>query len=303
MREAAGIWPKPIVDRWASLADVARGAARLVDARDVGSPRARAARVEGLRHLVFVWTFSIDAKPHVIGAVLKRNDLGIILKTHNGVEWMSKYDRSPFAVTGPGQVATLARYYEEAGVPFHAWTVIKGIDVTREAQMAAEVLDAGARSLFIDLEPFDRFWQGDAADAVRYGRELRRRAPNGRVVLSVDPRPWVIERLPMKEFAAFSDEIAPQQYWHSFDTTPNREGFAQVGFWVPPGGVTPESLNEVSARIHGGYGLPSGPFRRRCSTVPDARAVTCPSPGSLTGSARDRLHRSRGRPCRRGARR
>jgi hypothetical protein len=36
MREAAGIWPKPIVDRWASLADVARGAARLVDGPDVG---------------------------------------------------------------------------------------------------------------------------------------------------------------------------------------------------------------------------------------------------------------------------
>ncbi|HXJ83218.1 MAG TPA: hypothetical protein VMS64_31600 [Candidatus Methylomirabilis sp.] len=266
MRETASIPPNPIAGRWASLVRVAGRAARLVAGHGVGSLRARAERVEGPRHLVFVWQFAIDAQPHVIGAVLQRNGLGLILKTHHGVEWMSKFDTSPFAVTGPGQITTLAHYYEEAGVPFHAWTVVKGIDVAREAQMAAHVLEAGARSLFVDLEPFDGFWEGTSTDAVRYGRELRRLAPDGHVVLSVDPRPWVIERLPLKEFVAFSNEIAPQQYWRSFDTASNRERFAHAGFRVPPGGVTPEFLNDISTRTLGGYGLPFNPIGQGAAT-------------------------------------
>jgi hypothetical protein len=212
-----------------------------------------------LRHLVFVWKFSVDGKPNVIGTVLKRNNLGILLKTHNGVEWMSKYDKSPFAVTGPDQIAALARYYEEAGVPFHAWSVVKGIDVAREAQMAAEVLQAGARSLVLDVEPHGGFWEGTRADAVKYGRDLRRLAPRGHIVLSVDPRPWAMEQLPMREFAVFADEIAPQQYWHSFDTPASRQSFAHVGFPVPPRGVTPEFLNDLSARTLDAYGLPLSP--------------------------------------------
>ncbi len=249
MRDAAPIPLRPIRGRWASLLDRA----------GLRPHPPRTARGEGLKHLVFVWKFSVDGQPQAIGAVLERNNLGILLKTHSGVEWMSKYDPSPFAVTGPDQIATLARYYEEAGVPFHAWTVVKGVDVAREARMAAEVLEAGARSLVVDLEPHDRFWQGTAADAARYGRDLRRLAPDGRVVLSVDPRPWAMAQVPMAEFAAFADEIAPQQYWRSFDTPTDRERFTRAGFPVPPRGVTPEFLNDVSAKTLGGYGLPLSP--------------------------------------------
>ena len=63
----------------------------------------------------------------------------------------------------------------------------------------------------------------------------------------------------MREFVAFADEIAPQQYWHSSDTPAGRESFAQVGFPVPPRGVTPEFLNDLSARTLDAYGLPLSP--------------------------------------------
>jgi LysM repeat protein len=195
---------------------------------------------------VWVWQFSADAAPNIIGSDLRDNNLGLILKTHDGIEWMAQYDKSPFAVTGPKQTETLVRYYEDAGVPFHAWCVLKGIDPVREARMAADVLSAGARSIFLDLEPHSGFWQGTAREAEMFGQELRRLQPNGWVVVSIDPRPWILNQVPLAQFAAFSNMLAPQQYWRTFDTQANYDKFAQSGFPVPAGGVTPEFLTDLS---------------------------------------------------------
>lgn len=210
---------------------------------------------DAVRHLIWVWQFNVDSAPNVIGSTLRDHNLGILLKTHDGIEWMSQYDKSPFAVSGPRQVETLARYYEDAGVPFHAWSVVKGIDPVREARMAADILNAGARSLWLDLEPHDGFWRGTPGDALIFGNELRRHSPNGWIVTSIDPRPWVVARLPMAEFAAFSQMLAPQQYWKTFNTQANFDRFAQSGMPVPPGGITPEFLNDVSHVVLAPYGL------------------------------------------------
>jgi LysM repeat protein len=220
-----------------------------------GAKPARAAANDP-HHLVWVWQFTTDAAPNLVGQKLRDHKLGLVLKTHDGLEWMSKYDKSQFAVSGPAQIRTLAKYYEGIGVPFHAWAVVHGVNPQREAQMAAEVLEAGARSLYLDVEPYAGFWRGSPADAEAYGRELRRLQPNGRVVLSLDPRPWVVERIPVKEFAAFSNEIAPQQYWRTFNTPANHTRFAETGFPVPREGVTPEFLVHVSNSVLSKFGLP-----------------------------------------------
>jgi LysM repeat protein len=233
-----------------------------------GVPAAEAApRPNDPHHLVWAWQFSVDAAPNFIGARLRDNNLGLLLKTHDGIEWMGQYDKSPFAVSGPAQVQTLARYYEDAGVPFHAWAVLKGIDVIREARMAADVLGAGVRSLYLDIEPFDGFWRGSGADALAFGKELRRLQPNARVVASVDPRPWIVQRLPLREFASFSNEIAPQNYWRSFNTQPNRDKYAQSGYPTPAEGVTPEFLADVANAVYGGYGLPISPVGQGAGDV------------------------------------
>jgi LysM repeat protein len=122
--------------------------------------------------------------------------------------------------------------------------------------MAAEVLAAGARSIYLDVEPHAGVWRGTPAAAAEYGRELRRLQPNAQVVLSLDPRPWTFERLPMSQFVEFSDLIAPQQYWRTFNTPPNYERFAQTGFPVGPEGVTPEHLLNVSNQTLGTLGRP-----------------------------------------------
>jgi LysM repeat protein len=235
----------------ATLAAGIGGAAAL----RAGTRAARAAP-GGNHHLAWVWQFSIDGEPNAIGQKLRDHGLGIMLKTHDGVTWMAEYDTSKYAVTGQPQVQVLANYFEGAGVPFHAWCVLHGTDPIEEARMAAAVLLSGARSIFLDVEPHAGFWRGTAQDAVRFGQELRRLAPDKEVHLSVDARPWLRDAIPLKEFAGFINSVAPQQYWKTFDTPANYEKYAAAGHPVPPEGLTPEFLLSVTHAVWGNLGLP-----------------------------------------------
>ncbi|HLG12400.1 MAG TPA: LysM peptidoglycan-binding domain-containing protein [Dehalococcoidia bacterium] len=218
--------------------------------------RPASAAPDGNFHLAWVWQFSTDGEPNAIGQKLRDYGLGILLKTHDGVTWMAEYDTSKYAVTGQPQVQVLANYFEGAGVPFHAWCVLHGTDPIEEARMAAAVLLSGARSLFLDVEPHQGFWRGTAQDAVKFGQELRRLAPDKEVHLSVDARPWLRDAIPLKEFGGFINSIAPQQYWRTFDTPANYEKYAAAGHPVPSEGLTPEFLLSVTHAVYGNLGMP-----------------------------------------------
>ena len=221
-----------------------------------GPARVARAAPDGNFHLVWVWQFSTDAEPNTIAARMRDHGLGIILKTHDGVEWMSEYDTSEYAVSGHPQVQTLSKYFEDAGVPFHAWCVLHGDKPIEEARLAAAVLLSGARSLFLDVEPHGGFWRGTPADATTFGQELRRLAPDAEVVLSIDARPWLKNAIPLKEFLPFINAIAPQHYWRTFDTQANYDKYRQAGFPVPSGGITPEFLLATTLAAYGDVQMP-----------------------------------------------
>jgi len=201
-------------------------------------------------HRVWLWQFSTDGAPETVAANLGANQLGVMVKTHDGIDWMSKYDHSLSAISGPAQVERVARIFEKEGVPVHAWSVIKGVDPIREAQMAAEVLAAGAHSLTLDLEGSSGFWVGSRDDALRFGDELRRLTPYGRVDISIDPRPWRIYlNVPMDEFVVYTDAIWPQLYWDTFNTTGNYNAYIAAGYPLGPEGMTPEYLLDTTRTI------------------------------------------------------
>jgi LysM repeat protein len=185
-----------------------------------------------------VWQFRHDGDPAQIRDTLAAHGLGVVLKTHDGTNWMSRYDSTPHAIRDAGTVEHFANFFEQAGVPFHAWAVVKGTNPAREAQLASDVLNAGARSLFLDLEPYSGFWAGTRESAARLGEELRYRQPHARLSTTIDPRPWQIDQIPLAEFAAFTDEIAPQVYWQMFGTAPNARQYAATGTPVSVGGIT-----------------------------------------------------------------
>lgn len=200
-------------------------------------------------HRAFVWQFASDGALDDIAARLQGTNIGVVIKSHDGLDWMSTYDHAPDAITGAQRLKNVGLYFEDRGIPFHAWCVVKGTDPVREAQLAAEVLATGARSLTIDLEGYAGFWSGSPADAIAYGNELRRLNPFGRVDISIDARPWRLGDVPLREFVAFTDGIWPQLYWDTFNTSDNVNGYNQAGLPVGSGGITPEFLVESTQRI------------------------------------------------------
>ena len=211
-------------------------------------------------HLAWVWQFQHDGAREEIRDVLAAHGLGIAIKTHDGTDWMSKYDDSSEAITGPASIGALAQYFEDGGVPFHAWGVLHGEDPITEATRAAQVLDAGARSMIVDLEAHSGFWRGTTADAERYGEELRRLQPSAFVGTSIDARPWEVPRIPMAEFAQFTDAVAPQVYWSAFDNANNIAKYRLAGDEPPEEGVTPRFALQSAVRAVSDFGLPVHPI-------------------------------------------
>jgi hypothetical protein len=109
----------------------------------------------GNHHLAFVWQFDDDGSPWEIRDRLAYLGMGILLKSHDATTWMARWDRTGHAIDGGAKVRELANFFESGGVPFHVWGVVKGLDPIGEAHMAAEVLNNGARSFVVDLEPSD----------------------------------------------------------------------------------------------------------------------------------------------------
>ena len=202
-----------------------------------------------LTHFGWVWSFEEDGSPELIRDILAAHGLGVVVKTHDGAAWMSEFDPSPDAVSGPAQVSRLAAFFEAGGVPFHAWYNTHGLDPGAEAEMAADVLSAGARSLFIDLEAHGGFWEGTPQGALKIGESLRRRHPDAWLSLSIDPRPWQIGRIPLAEFSTFSNEISPQIYWGHFRDQTNLDRFRSAGF-------DPGSLEGITPRFVLGAAMP-----------------------------------------------
>ena len=73
------------------------------------------------QHLAWVWQFQHDGDPEQIRDTLAASGMGVVVKTHDGDRWMSRYDRTASAISGPRIVESLANFFEQGGVPFHAW--------------------------------------------------------------------------------------------------------------------------------------------------------------------------------------
>ena len=178
-------------------------------------------------------------------------------------------------------------------MPFHAWCVVKGHDAVREAELAAQVIESGARSLFLDLEAHKGFWDGSSIDALVYGSELRRRVPDAFISTSIDPRPWQIDLVPIEEFAAFSDELAPQVYWSVFGSVGHLALYAREGL-APANGVIDGAFIEGSRTV-GAESVSTFRFGTSSPSVFALLRNTEPRPDAYTVAAGDTLSALAGR--------
>ena len=145
-------------------------------------------------------------------------------------------------------------------MPFHAWCVVKGVDVEQEVNLATGVLRSGARSLFIDLESYPGFWAGTRTAAQQYVDGIRRVHPAATIIVTVDARPWEIDRIPLQEFASAANALAPQVYWSDFATQPNVEKYRAAGADPGANGITPTFALDIAARKLAQFRLPLHPI-------------------------------------------
>ena len=215
-----------------------------------------------ITHNMWVWRFDVDGDHQDVLGRVRDSGMGVLLKCFEGPDWMARHDNSPTSVRGPAQVRWFAEFFESAGVPFHAWGVVKGQDPVGEAQVASEVLNSGARSMTFDLEPPENqhYWHGTAESALQFGFEMRSRQPMAQLAVAPDARPWQIDAVPTAEFATFVNAIMPQSYWQTFNSPANHRYLAERGYNVGHEGVTPELILQATADKLAPFGLPVRPI-------------------------------------------
>ncbi|MCA0452978.1 MAG: peptidoglycan DD-metalloendopeptidase family protein [Chloroflexi bacterium] len=157
-----------------------------------------------------------------------------------GAQWQGYWDtKRSLAIDGPSSidrwVQTLAKYNME----FHAWCVPKGSHLEAETNILIQACTRpGVKSLILDVEPYDGFWQG-GRDGIRpFMTRIRRAIPGSfHIGMSIDPRKAHYDSIFPAEWFPFVNSIHPQDYWATFRRTPEetlRETFEVWGSYGKP---------------------------------------------------------------------
>ncbi len=157
-----------------------------------------------------------------------------------GAQWQGYWDtKRSLAIDGPQSidrwVETLAKY----GMEFHAWCVPKGSHLEAETNIIIQACTRpGVKSLILDVEPYDGFWEGGREGIRPFMTRIRRAVPGSfHIAMSVDPRKAHYESIYPTEWFPFVNSIHPQDYWATFRRTPEdtlRETFEVWGSYGKP---------------------------------------------------------------------
>ena len=220
------------------------------------------------------WHYRADTasstSPTWIALEMKRRTpaaAGIIVKVAHGHTWEGpKNSIHPLAIHGPDDVARWASRLAAHSLDLHIWATPVGADPQREAMIVAQAANApGVKSVILDVEPYDGFWQGDAAAAERYMTTLVCSVSHDlHIGMSVDSRN--VGKLRAIHFdtwkASGIDSLHPQVYWHDFGL---------------PFGIALHECTETLA----GTGLPIYPV---LGTYPNPRTGVAVPPEQLTAA-------------------
>lgn len=153
------------------------------------------------------------------------------VKTSDGEYWQGEFDTDrDLAIDSVASVDKWVRILEANGLEFHAWAVVKGQNITAEADRIIEVCNRpGVRSMVLDIEPFQGFWTV-GRDPIRPLMTRIRRGVGGRfhIAMAVDPRPQHYQSIFPDEWRPFVNSVHLQLYWNTFQrpvTTVLDEGF------------------------------------------------------------------------------
>jgi murein DD-endopeptidase MepM/ murein hydrolase activator NlpD len=180
---------------------------------------------------VAIWHWKGQSVPEntieELAANIKRlapNVNAVWVKTSDGSNWMGDFDTSQMAIHGPDDVKRWVQVLADHGLEFHAWCVPQGLDVAAETSIIADVCNVpGVKSMILDVEPYQGFWQGER-DGVRPYMMAIRRAIGGdyHIGMTVDPRSQHFQSIFPDEWFPFVNSIHTQSYWATFRKTPEQ---------------------------------------------------------------------------------
>jgi murein DD-endopeptidase MepM/ murein hydrolase activator NlpD len=157
--------------------------------------------------------------PHVTEVFVKTNDY----TPQSGARWQGHWDtKRSLAIDGPASIDRWVQVLGRYGLNFHAWCVVRGLDVTAETNLIVQAcLRPGVRSMILDVEPYAGFWSGGRSGIRPYMLRIRRQIPGAfHIGMSVDPRAHHYASIYPEEWFPFVNSVHPQVYWATFRNTP-----------------------------------------------------------------------------------
>lgn len=142
----------------------------------------------------------------------------IWVKIADGNTWQGKFDSGDLAVNGPSDIDRWVNILGQHGLEFHAWIVMKGVDIQGEANiMIAAGQRQGVKSIIMDVEPYEHYWRA-GKEPIRPLMTMVRQGLGTKfhIGLSIDPRRAHYSTIFPDEWRPFVDSVHPMCYWRTF---------------------------------------------------------------------------------------
>jgi murein DD-endopeptidase MepM/ murein hydrolase activator NlpD len=194
----------------------------------------------------------------------------IYVKTNDGTSWQGAFDtKASMAVNSPQDVQKWVTTLSTHGLEFHAWCVVKGVDVQQEAQRIIEVCKVpGVQSMILDVEPYDGYFEGNRNTVVQLMGIIRTAlGSNFHLALAMDPRQGHYDSIFPDAWRLYVNSVHPYIYWEEMGRTPVDvldETYAVWGNYGLPiypvlqGNAPPETISvaqDTSRSIRGARGI------------------------------------------------
>lgn len=212
-----------------------------------------------------IQTLATNLKAHIPTAD------AIWVKTSDGGSWQGTFDtKSSMWIRSRADITKWVNTLANFGLEFHAWAVLKGTNIPEETARVVEASSvAGVRSMVLDVEPYQYYWQGSRDDVIRLMTGVRNALGNDfHIGLCIDPRSHWYNSIFPDAWRPYVNSVHPMCYWGTMRRTPEDVLTEAYMVWGPYGlpiypilqghGVTPDSIREAQAHsrsVRGATGL------------------------------------------------
>lgn len=175
----------------------------------------------------------------------------IFIKTSNGNRWQGTRDsKAALEINSGADLAKWVSVMNRYGIECHAWAVVEGVDIPTEIKLLVEACRVpGIMSMILDVEPYQEYWKGTAADvATLMGGVRAQLGAAFHIGMSVDPRRNHYTTIFPDAWRPYVNSVHPQCYWGEM-------------------GRSPKSILDEAYEVWGGYGLPLYPVLQAYSPV------------------------------------